>query len=149
MFKMKNKRALTQTSCPLGSVGWLIYIQPCQEKTNLCVAQWGEMIWRGLQPQLWHGNGIGHGVATSMFSIEGGGVNRGNWGLDLSHRMGAVPLLGHFTGAGTWVGCCVLGEASETDFLLTWQVDEGKGLEEDDLLDIKVKSKSEDLMVIQ
>lgn len=30
-----------------------------------------------------------------------------------------VPLLGHFTGAGTWVGCCVLGAAGEADFLLT------------------------------
>lgn len=60
-----------------------------------------------------------------------------------------VPPLGYFTGAGMWVGCCVVGTAGEADFLLTWQVDEGKGEEEDDLLDIKVKSKSEDPMVMQ
>lgn len=60
-----------------------------------------------------------------------------------------VPPLGYFTGAGTWVGCCVEGVADEAYFLLTWQVDKAKVEEEDGPLDIKVKSKSEDLIVIQ
>lgn len=97
----------------------------------------------------WHGSGIGHGAATSILPLKGVEWTGENWGLDLSHQVGAVPLPGYFTGAGTWVGRCVLGEAGEADFLLTWEVDEGKGREKVDLLDIKVKSTSEDLVVIQ
>lgn len=62
-------------------------------------------------------SGLATGLALARLALMGvestGELN--GWS---SPTEPCVPLLGYITGAGTWVGCCVLGGGGEADFLL-------------------------------
>lgn len=62
--------------------------------------------------------GLGTELPLACFELEEVERTGGSQGW-ISPTASLVPLLGHFTGAGTAVGCCLLGAAGEAHFLLT------------------------------
>lgn len=61
--------------------------------------------------------GLAKGLALACLELNGG-ESTGELKAWISPAEPCVPLLGYITGAGTCVGCCVLGGGGEADFLL-------------------------------